>query len=72
MDDNNFLKMGYKIKYERHKRGLSQLDFALKAGLTTRSLSRIECGTNDPRVSTMMKIAEAFEMELSELFTFQF
>ena len=71
MDKNDFLKLGYKIKYERNKRGLSQLDLSLKTGLTTRSLSRIECGIIDPKYSTLAKIAEAFEIDICELLKFQ-
>ncbi len=71
MDKEDFLKLGYKIKYERNKRKISQLELSMKTGLTTRSLSRIECGTNDPKFSTLLKIAEALNMELAELFNFK-
>lgn len=70
MDKVDFLKLGYKIKYERSKQGLSQLDLSLKTGLTTRTISRIECGTIDPKYSTLVKIAEALGVNLSELLTF--
>lgn len=71
MDKAEFLKLGYKIKYERVKRGISQLDLALKTGLTTRSISRIECGTNDPKYSTLVRIAKALGIELVELLNFK-
>lgn len=71
MDKEVFLKLGYKIKYERVKRGVSQLDLALKTGLTTRSISRIECGTNDPKYSTLFRISEALDVELIELLNFK-
>lgn len=71
MDKAELLKLGYKIKYERVKRGVSQLDLALKTGLTTRSISRIECGTNDPKYSTLVRIAEALNIELIELLNFK-
>ena len=70
MDKADFLKLGSKIKYERSKQGLSQLDLSLKTGLTTRTISRIECGTIDPKYSTLVKIAEALGVNLSELLTF--
>ncbi len=70
MDKSDLLKLGYKIKYERNKRKISQLELSGKTGLTTRSLSRIECGTNDPKYSTLVKIAEALEIDLQELFNF--
>lgn len=71
MEQDDLLKLGYKIKYERNKRKLSQLELSMKTGLTTRSLSRIECGTNDPKYSTLVKIAKALEIDLRELFNFQ-
>ncbi len=71
MDKTDFLKLGHKIKFERSKRNISQLDLALKTGLTTRSLSRLECGVIDPKYSTLMRIAEAFEMDICELLNFR-
>ena len=71
MNKEYFLKLGYKIKYERVRKGLSQLDLALKTGLTTRSISRIECGTNDPKYSTLVRLAEALNVELVELLSFK-
>lgn len=70
MDKEDFLKLGYKIKYQRSKSDISQLDLALKTGLTTRTISRIECGTIDPKYSTLLRIAEALEIDLRDLLTF--
>ncbi len=71
MEQDDFLKLGYKIKFERGKRKMSQLDLALKTGLTTRTVSRIECGIIDPKFSTLSKIAEALGMNLIELLDFK-
>ena len=71
MEKTYFLKLGYKIKFERSKKKLSQMDLSLKTGLTTRSLSRIECGIIDPKFSTLIKIAEALEIDLCELLNFK-
>ncbi len=70
MEQNEFLKLGYKIKYERVKRKISQLDLSLKTGLTTRTISRIECGTIDPKYSTLVKISRALGIEIKELLDF--
>ena len=70
MNEDDFLKLGYKIKYLRGKNGLSQLDLSLKTGLTTRTLSRIECGTIDPKYSTLVRISEALGVNLIELLNF--
>ena len=72
MSNDNFLKLGYKIKYERGKRKLSQLELSLKTGLTTRTISRIECGEIDAKYSTLLKIATAMNMELYELVNLKF
>lgn len=70
MNKDDFLKLGYKIKYQRSKKGISQLDLALKTGLTTRTISRIECGTIDPKYSTLVRISEALDIDLPDLLTF--
>ena len=62
--------MRYKIKYERVKKKISQLDLSLRTGLTTRTISRIECGTIDPKYSTLVKIAKALDLEIKELLDF--
>lgn len=71
MEENEFLKLGYKIKYERVKRKISQLNLAMVTGLTTRTISRIECGAIDPKYSTLIKIAGALDMELADLLNFK-
>ena len=70
MDKQLFLKLGYKIKYESVKRKISQLDLSLKTGLTTRTISRIECGTIDPKYSTLVKIAKALDLDIENLLDF--
>lgn len=70
MNKDDFLKLGYKIKYLRNKKGLSQLDLSLKTGLTTRTISRIECGTIDPKYSTLVRISEALDSKLIDLLNF--
>lgn len=71
MQDNLYLKLGYKIKFERSKRKISQFDLALKTGLTTRTISRIESGVIDPKLSTLIKIADAMELDLSNFLDFR-
>ena len=70
MDKQLFLKLGYKIKYERLKRKISHLDLSLKTLLTTRTISRIECGTIDPKYSTLVKIAKALDLDIENLLDF--
>ena len=70
MDKEDFLKLGYKIKYKRGRKGISQLELALKTGLTTRTISRIECGTIDPKYSTLVRISEALDIKITDLLNF--
>ena len=70
MNKDDFLKLGYKIKYLRSKKGLSQLDLSLKTGLTTRTISRIECKTTAPKYSTLVRISEALDFKLIDLLNF--
>ena len=71
MKNDEFLKLGYKIKYERIKKNLSQMELSLNSGITTRTLSRIECGTIDPRYSTLLKIAKSLKLEIKDLLDFK-
>lgn len=71
MQNEIFLKLGYKIKFERGKNKVSQLDLAMKTNLTTRTISRIECGTIDPKLSTLIKIANALKLDVTELLNFR-
>lgn len=67
MQKEDFLRLGYKIKFERGKQKISQLELALKTGLTTRTVSRIECGTIDPKLSTLTRIADALGIKITDL-----
>ena len=65
--NKELLKLGYKIKYERINRNMSQLDMAMETELTTRTISRIECGIIDPKYSTLLKIANALKIDITEM-----
>ena len=54
------------VKKYRKKLGLSQDALARKADITYSSLLKIENG-NDPRVSSLIKIADALNVSLDEL-----
>ena len=60
--------MGQVIRQQREKRKLTQEVFSGFAALTRSHLAMIERGQKNPNVATLWKIAEAFEMPLSELF----
>ena len=60
--------MGHVIRQQREKRQLTQEVFSGFAALTRSHLAMIERGQKNPNVATLWKIAEAFEIPLSELF----
>lgn len=49
------------------RRLLTQTELAVRAGLTTASVSRIETGTNKARISTVRKLAEALDVDPDDL-----
>ena len=71
MENEILLKLGHKIRYERMKREMSQEQLSDLAELNFRSISYIECGKHDVKCTTLDKIANAFGMDISELFMFK-
>lgn len=61
------LQLGMRIKYLRKRRGWSQEDLALNADLNKNYLSDLERGVRNPTLRVMEKIANALEIDLSEL-----
>lgn len=60
-------KICLKIKFERIKRNLSQEQLAFKANVNKNTIWKIETGKVSPTIETLGKIANALEMEFSEL-----
>lgn len=60
--------MGRVIRREREKRNQTQELFSGFSALTRSHLAMIERGQKNPTVETLSKIADAFEIPLSELF----
>lgn len=59
--------MGLRIKEILKEKGQTQKDLAQKMGVAEISLSRSING--NPNLETLQKIADALEVEISELFT---
>lgn len=64
------MKVHEKIRSMRLSKGLSQEDMADKLYMSVNGYANIERGETDVQVSRLEKIAEAFDMELLELFSF--
>ena len=56
------------IKQFRNAEKLTQKELAIKTGINERNLQAIEAGVLDPRTSNSMKIANALNTTVGELF----
>jgi transcriptional regulator with XRE-family HTH domain len=60
------VKIGRRVKEERVKRFWTQERLAEEAGISERQVVRIERNQVEPHFSTILKLAEALEVEPSE------
>jgi transcriptional regulator with XRE-family HTH domain len=58
---------GSRVRLERERKGLSQEDFAEKAGLHRTYIGGVERGERNVSLLNIAKIAEAFGLTVSEL-----
>lgn len=56
-----------RLKRLRKARGLTQQALAVKAGLSPGYLARLEVGMQDPRASTLRKLARALGVPVAAL-----
>jgi transcriptional regulator with XRE-family HTH domain len=56
-----------KIKEFRERRGLTQAMLAKRAGVSPGYIARLETLRHDPKLSTLVKIATALGVPMSEL-----
>ena len=59
--------LGSKIASLRKMRGLNQFEFADSCGKMVNTISKIERGIGDPRLSTLMDMAKALDVSIGEL-----
>lgn len=62
--------IGLRIKELRKSRHLSQEHLAEKADINSKYLSRIECAKENPTLDMLIKLANALEVEMWEMFDF--
>jgi transcriptional regulator with XRE-family HTH domain len=55
------------LKRERDARGWSQMDLSRRCGLNLTAISKIERGSRDPRLLTIVKLAQAFGIPAGRL-----
>ena len=63
--------IGKRIKEARQARKLSQEALSEKVSLSAKYLSSIERGKENPTLETLIRLADALELEASELFNYQ-
>jgi len=56
-----------KLKELRRQRGWTQPVLAKKSGLSAGYIARVETGRHDPKLSTLVKLAKAFDVSVAEL-----
>ncbi len=62
-------KLGAHIRKVRESKGIKGVDLASLCEMPRNSISRIERGVSNPTAFTLMKIAEAMEMTIEEMFS---
>jgi len=63
-------QIGRRIKALRENKGWRQEDVQDKTGFSSRYLGRIERGSVNLTLDTLLRLCEIFELELNELFRF--
>ncbi len=62
--------LGLRLKHLRTQRRLTQEELAERIGISSKYLSSIERGKENPGLSTIARIAEALQIEPREMFDF--
>ena len=62
--------IGLRIKELRRTKNLSQEELAEKTGISSKYLSSIERGKENPTLDTIIKLSGALNIEVMELFNF--
>lgn len=58
---------GKRLRQIRKERGISQAKLAKETGILQQSVSYYELGVNEPVLSSLIKIADFFDIALDEL-----
>lgn len=61
--------IGTQVRTQRHGRGFSQSELALRSGLTVETISKIENRREWPSLTSLVRLASALEVGLPELVT---
>ena len=58
---------GENLADERQIQGLTMRKLAERAGMSSSEISRLESGRRDPRLSTVIRVAQALEVSVADL-----
>lgn len=62
-----YLKLAENMRLERARRKISQLNLAIKAGISVDTINMIERAAGNPTLSTVVSIAKALDVDLNTL-----
>jgi len=65
---NELKLLGKRIKFFREKNGMVQLDLELKSNINRTEISRIENGKKNIEFYTLVRLANALEVDIIDLF----
>lgn len=60
-------RVAMRVKEWRSRRGLTQEQLAAKAGISRGYLARLETARQDPKLSTLEKLAKALKVDVAKL-----
>lgn len=63
---------GKRLKSIRQKKGLTQLDLELESGISRTEISRIENGQKNIEFFTIVKLADALDIDIAKFFIVEF
>ncbi|WP_281309562.1 helix-turn-helix domain-containing protein [Flavobacterium flavigenum] len=69
-EENFIINLGIHVRQIREKKGLSQQDLADDCGITQNQVGRIERAEINTTVKTLVRIANALDVEPKELLDF--
>ncbi len=66
------IELGLRIRTYRKSKNITIEEIAYKAGIDAQNLRKYELGKQEMRISMLKRIADAFEISVSELVNFYF
>jgi transcriptional regulator with XRE-family HTH domain len=65
--DDTIQQFGKNVRRARHERGWTQEDLSARTGLAVVQISRIERGKREIRLTTLIRLLDAFDMPVEAL-----